>query len=714
MTHPVYVDISGQKCKGFLNGGNYRLTHCMKLQNTKNSHNTNTPGESHDFQIGDPGMVIEILRNRLYKNPIRTLVQEYICNARDAVREAGEPDHRIKVTAPTAHNPVFSVRDFGNGIDPDRMVNVFIRYGASTKRDSNKQTGGFGIGAKSAWAYADQFTIITRIDGVQRQYLAHIAGKNNGQLEFVSECETSEENGTEIQVPVRAHDIENFHSAIQRTVMFWDERPTLIDLKEEKWFAMKPLLNQDGVIAMPREFIGDSSGWRVWDSSERFVIVDGIPYDGGSLGVREININDAFVGVRCNTGDVDVSANREGLSQNTENETAVKAVVEKANESLQKMKIAQAENASDLKSYVDSLAFWYKISGDVEGIKPRYGITLDDNGYLTFNGKTLQGFKWGEDRGRMRCKENAYITISELSSFPLMILVDSDMAASARTFQVKQAMLTAGKKTAFGLLNSEEIADLEIIDFRLSELKASRRKGVRNLNGSTRQPTSQVYNLQTWRGYDGFSNNFVDFSTLASNTTRYVYCDLKTESGLMNSYQNFLRDIPVKLVGVGTLAKKAIDRVKSKHPMKFLSIEEVIAKPTILGGDYAKIVDKVCKDSLYRTEDKNLSAFVSFSKLKGIERSVERLKDTDFRREFARMIPVARTADSCYLPQKLADFVMENEKNLAKDLKLMKMLGELLISKMPFITMISDYRFEQKHGDSLIDTLNVLIEQEAK
>jgi hypothetical protein len=686
----------------------------MKLQNTKNSHNTNTPGESHDFQIGDPGMVIEILRNRLYTNPIRTLVQEYICNARDAVREAGEPDHRIKVTAPTNQNPVFSVRDYGNGIDPDRMVNVFIRYGASTKRDSNKQTGGFGIGAKSAWAYADQFTIITRIDGVQRQYLAHIAGKNNGQLEFISECDTDEENGTEIQVPVRSHDIDNFHHAIQRTVMFWEERPTLIDLKEDRWFSMKPLLNQDGVIAMPREFVGDSSAWRVWDSSERFLIVDGIPYDGGSLGVREINLKECFVGVRCNTGDVDVSANREGLSQNSENATAVKAIVEKANESLQKMKIAQAESASDLKSYVDSLAFWYKISGDVEGIKPRYGITLDDNGYLTFNGKTLQGYKWGEDRNRMRCKENAYITISELSAFPLMILVDSDMAASARTFQVKQAMLTAGKKTAFGLLDSADIADLEIIDFRLSELKASRRKGVRNPNGSTRQPTSQVYNLQSWKSYDGFSNNFVDFSMLASNSNRYVYVDLKTEQSLMNSYFNFLRDLPVKLVGVGTLAKKAIERVKSKHPNKFLSIEEVLAKPTVLGADYRKVVDKVRKNHLERTDDKNLGAFVGFSKLKGIEKSIEKLKDADFRREFARMIPLARDADSCFLPEKLIESVLAKEENISKDFKIMKMLGELLLTKMPYITVIEEYKFDQKHGDALIETLNVLIEQEEK
>ena len=53
----------------------------MKLGNHNNSLETNAEFQSLTFGIGDANVVIEILRNRLYKFKIRTLVQEYISNA---------------------------------------------------------------------------------------------------------------------------------------------------------------------------------------------------------------------------------------------------------------------------------------------------------------------------------------------------------------------------------------------------------------------------------------------------------------------------------------------------------------------------------------------------------------------------------------------------------------------------------------------------------
>ena len=123
---------------------------------------TNIQTKSTSFGIGDVSTVIEILRNRLYSNPIQTLVQEYICNARDAMREANTWGKTpLVIGVPNAVNPLFTVRDFGLGLTPDRVEKVFVLYGASTKRDSNNQTGGFGIGAKSAWSYTDSFTVTT-------------------------------------------------------------------------------------------------------------------------------------------------------------------------------------------------------------------------------------------------------------------------------------------------------------------------------------------------------------------------------------------------------------------------------------------------------------------------------------------------------------------------------------------------------------------------
>lgn len=203
----------------------------MKMQEHNNKLQTNVESETQNFGIGDASVVIEILRNRLYENKVQTLTQEYICNARDAMREVGK-GNTFEVTVPTHLSPVFKVRDFGPGISIDRMKSVFIMYGASTKRGTNNQTGGFGIGAKSAWSYTDSFTVVTVVDKVKRSYVAHTGTNNNGRLDLVSTEDTAEENGTEIQVAVNTYDVEEFRNAILRAVYFWDEKPILKGISE--------------------------------------------------------------------------------------------------------------------------------------------------------------------------------------------------------------------------------------------------------------------------------------------------------------------------------------------------------------------------------------------------------------------------------------------------------------------------------------------------
>lgn len=200
----------------------------MRIAGHGNKFESNQQTETQSFGIGDPSVVIEILRNRLYEHKIRTLVQEYMSNARDAHREVGQK-RRIEVVAPTQLEPTFKVRDFGPGISPDRMANVFVLYGASTKRTNNTQTGGFGIGAKSAWSYADGFIIVSTVDGTRRTYHAHVGASNVGQLDLLETTATTEPNGCEIQIAVNPRDVSEFVSSIQRACYFWnaDERPTL-------------------------------------------------------------------------------------------------------------------------------------------------------------------------------------------------------------------------------------------------------------------------------------------------------------------------------------------------------------------------------------------------------------------------------------------------------------------------------------------------------
>jgi hypothetical protein len=190
---------------------------------------SNIEGESILFGIGDPSIIIDIIRKKIYNHPIRTLVQEYLSNAKDACVEAGKKSSDIHVTLPTSLNPEFVIRDFGVGMSDERVREVFVQYGISTKRESNKQLGCFGIGAKSGWAYSDSFIVESFYNGIHREYIADIAHTKEGRLLLFKESETEEPNGVLIKIPVEVKDIQSFKTAYIRATLLWKDRPVLKD-----------------------------------------------------------------------------------------------------------------------------------------------------------------------------------------------------------------------------------------------------------------------------------------------------------------------------------------------------------------------------------------------------------------------------------------------------------------------------------------------------
>jgi hypothetical protein len=213
-----------------------------------------TMAKTLEYRIGDASKIIDMLRSKLYTHRIRTIVQEYLCNARDACREAGQKDEdmRIEVHLPSAVSPVFKVRDYGVGISPERFEEVFILYGVSTKDTDEKMTGGFGIGAKSAWAYTDSFTVTSYYNGKKYVYVSHVGSRQEGGAEMFPVEDTDEENGVEISIPVKVElnsmsyqavpvafhraqgkDVEEFELAFIRATLLWKNKPKVTSLTTE-------------------------------------------------------------------------------------------------------------------------------------------------------------------------------------------------------------------------------------------------------------------------------------------------------------------------------------------------------------------------------------------------------------------------------------------------------------------------------------------------
>ncbi len=182
------------------------------------------------FQV-DNKMAQILFRDKLYTEAgkLRVIAQEYMANARDAHRAAGKSDTPIEVTLPTSLAPEFVVRDFGKGIPPNIVEDIFCVYGASTKKESNDQNGGYGIGAKCAFSYVKAFSVTTTCEGIRYIYAGSVNGNNTNDFVLMDQGPAAGPDGTEIRIPIRSQDIRTLHNWVAEVTHSWTPRPTLVN-----------------------------------------------------------------------------------------------------------------------------------------------------------------------------------------------------------------------------------------------------------------------------------------------------------------------------------------------------------------------------------------------------------------------------------------------------------------------------------------------------
>jgi len=316
----------------------------MELKTVESPVEKSADFKTSKFSIGDSKLIAHILRSKMYRHPIMTICREVTANARDAHKEVGTPEKPIEIKLPSVLDNSFYIRDFGPGISPDRMENVFIRYGVSTKRETNEQIGGFGLGAKSPFAYADTFTVVTTTpDGkddkhpnTKRTYVAYVENNDEGSMSLISEESTSDPCGTKIQLAIKEGDMEEFKRCIAEASMKWDVKPTIygdITYREEKIIFSDP--NGDWELKQ-----------KTYDSKQNdhiTVYIDGYPYDASKLyheATYKITADCGLsyyericrhygVNIFCKTGIFSVTANREEIEVNEDNITALAKIINK-------------------------------------------------------------------------------------------------------------------------------------------------------------------------------------------------------------------------------------------------------------------------------------------------------------------------------------------------------------------------------------------------
>lgn len=183
-------------------------------------------GRASNFSIAMNAKAFRVLSDTLYQDKIGSLVREISCNALDGHTMAGHPERPILIHLPDSFEPWFTVRDYGVGLSPESVETVFCVYFESTKDQSNDAIGAFGLGAKTPFAYTDQFNVTSIHGGRKYIYNAFINSEGIPQVMLMMEVDAEgEENGVEVKIGVKPEDFREFRVAVKEQLRFFRTNP---------------------------------------------------------------------------------------------------------------------------------------------------------------------------------------------------------------------------------------------------------------------------------------------------------------------------------------------------------------------------------------------------------------------------------------------------------------------------------------------------------
>jgi hypothetical protein len=319
----------------------------MKLTN----FNTDEVITSENFDSGDFGItasglivVASILRDKLYNDKIMAPIREYCSNAWDAHVMVGKKNIPISITVPSQFNPVFKVRDFGPGLSESEVADLYTKYGESTKRNTNRAIGSFGIGCKSGFCVSDSFLVISFYNGVRNTYNCYLDEKGVGKYALMSSDVTTEENGIEIQIPVDPKKIYEWISKIKSFCTYCTPKPVIVGIDPSQ--VLTPEIT---------DFWFKESTWQLNKNNTygSKVIMGIVAYDISYEKLGIINekyktlLNNFSVIISAGIGTVDPAANRESLEYT---EKTINYITRKLDEIVLKIKEKCEEKIKNVKS----------------------------------------------------------------------------------------------------------------------------------------------------------------------------------------------------------------------------------------------------------------------------------------------------------------------------------------------------------------------------
>jgi len=341
--------------------------------------------DSVSFGIKQSGLpyIFNILRTQLYSNKPLAVLREIACNAQDANIEAGSK-RPIEVKLPSKLDPTLTIRDFGNGLSPDDIKNLYCYYGESTKRESNSAIGYYGIGKFAPFSYGDNFVLISYHNGKKTTYNAFIDETKIGKIVKLKEEKSSEPSGVVISVPIREDDTQTFLNTAINLFKHFKNKPVIKGATKDelaKVYDRKPVFEGKSWRYYRRD--------RTYYHSSSSVAVMGVGYD---IDTSDVDFKDDDLESLCSQGfeldfelgELDITASRESLEYTDKTKKAIKAKFRKVKQEIAES-ISNQFQASD--NIFDVKCLYQEVFGTHGSLG--YIVRNSLNNKIQWNGKVI-------------------------------------------------------------------------------------------------------------------------------------------------------------------------------------------------------------------------------------------------------------------------------------------------------------------------------------
>ncbi len=314
----------------------------MKLSTNNNNYAT-TITKTADFGIEEEDMshIMGILSSQVYTNKLLAVIREYSTNARDANIEAGYANTAIDVTLPSFNDPELSFRDYGYGLTDEEVCNLYVKYGASTKRNSNDYTGCLGIGCKAAFAYGDQFTIKSYTGNKVTTWLAAIDESKRGTISLISSRDQlhNEATGVQVSVHIKKQDLDQCQREAMNFFRYWkpEEINCNIDIEHAEYHTE----TDEWALLHHAKAVNEYSRYHA-HNGKATILMGHIAYPVDTNQCTDMEeagalLNNNQVVIKAPLGCLEIAANREALEYTDKTKQSINALANKLRQDLVKL-----------------------------------------------------------------------------------------------------------------------------------------------------------------------------------------------------------------------------------------------------------------------------------------------------------------------------------------------------------------------------------------